>query len=173
MLVIPAIDLKDGAVVRLHQGRADRETRYAFDPVAVARGWQEQGAAWLHVVDLDGALSGRPQHLAVLQRLVNAIDVSIQFGGGLRTRDDIELALLRAGYSANADIIINESHDVLTVPERVVYFQNDSTYVKVPGTNGIPEIVMIETGLSDAIRVEVKSGLDEDQVILEKPQKKI
>lgn len=87
--------------------------------------------------------------------------------------DDTELALLRAGYSANADIIINEVHDVLTIPERVVYFREDSTYVEIPGLDGQKQIVMVETGLSDAIRVEVKSGLEEGQEILEKPQKKI
>jgi len=93
MLVLPAIDLRDGAVVRLHRGRAERETRYGSDALAVARKWHEQGAAWLHVVDLDGAFSGRPQHLGVLKRLVASFDGSIQFGGGLRTRDDIERAL--------------------------------------------------------------------------------
>ncbi|HER42837.1 MAG TPA: efflux RND transporter periplasmic adaptor subunit [Candidatus Eisenbacteria bacterium] len=87
--------------------------------------------------------------------------------------DDPSIALLRAGYSANADIIINEAESVLTIPERVVYFQNDSVYVKVPGPDGAGRIVMIETGLSDAITVEVKSGLEEGQEILEKPQKKL
>ncbi len=87
--------------------------------------------------------------------------------------DDTKIALLRAGYSANADIIIREVRDVLTIPERVVYFAGDSTYVEVAGTAGDREKVMIETGLSDAIRVEVKSGLEEGREILEKPQKKI
>ena len=93
MLVIPAIDLKGGAVVRLHQGKPGQETRYAQDPISVACDWKKQGATWLHVVDLDGAFSGRPKHLALLQRMVSAIDVSIQFGGGLRTIPDIERAL--------------------------------------------------------------------------------
>ena len=93
MLVIPAIDLKGGAVVRLHQGQADQVTHYSCDPVSVAREWNEQGAEWLHVVDLDGAFSGRPRHLEVLERLVAAFDGDIQFGGGLRSRDDIEQAL--------------------------------------------------------------------------------
>jgi HlyD family secretion protein len=87
--------------------------------------------------------------------------------------DDPTIALLRAGYSANADIIINEAKQVLTVPERVVFFEGDSIYVKVPGPNGKAEVLMIETGLSDAIRVEVKSGLEEGQKVLEKPQKKL
>lgn len=87
--------------------------------------------------------------------------------------DDTDIALLRAGYSANADIIINEVRDVLTIPERAVYFSGDSTYVEVSGVSGEREKVLIETGLSDAIRVEVKSGLEEEQEILEKPQKKL
>ncbi len=87
--------------------------------------------------------------------------------------DDTKIALLRAGYSANADIIIREVRDVLTIPERVVYFAGDSTYVEVAGNAGEREKVMVETGLSDAIRVEVKSGLEEGREILEKPQKKI
>jgi len=93
MLVIPAIDLKNGTVMRLHQGRAAQETRYASDPVVVACEWQEQGAQWLHVVDLDGAFSGQPRHLEVLKGLVAAFGGSIQFGGGLRSLLDIEHAL--------------------------------------------------------------------------------
>ena len=87
--------------------------------------------------------------------------------------EDTDIALLRAGYSANADIIINEVKDVLTIPERVVYFSGDSTYVEVPDAAGERTKVLIETGLSDAIRVEVTSGLEEGRKILEKPQKKL
>lgn len=93
MLVIPAIDLKDGAVVRLYQGHAEQETRYAQDPISVACEWKDQGASWLHVIDLDGAFSGRPRHLEVLKGLVAAFGGSIQFGGGLRSADAIEAVL--------------------------------------------------------------------------------
>jgi len=86
---------------------------------------------------------------------------------------DTKLAVLRAGYSANADIIISEAESVLTVPERVVWFEGDSTWVEVPGPEGSRRKVMIETGLSDAIRIEVRSGLTEGQEVLEKPEKKI
>jgi len=92
-LIIPAIDLRDGAVVRLHRGQADQVTHYSCDPVSVAREWNEQGATWVHVVDLDGAFSGRPKHLAVLERMVKASDAPIEFGGGLRSLLDIEQAL--------------------------------------------------------------------------------
>ena len=93
MLVIPAIDLKDGTVVRLHQGQAEQVTHYSCDPVSVAREWNGQGAKWMHVVDLDGAFFGCPKHLAVLERMVKASDTSIEFGGGLRSLLDIEKAL--------------------------------------------------------------------------------
>jgi HlyD family secretion protein len=86
---------------------------------------------------------------------------------------DTKLAVLRAGYSANADIIINRAENVLTIPERVVYFSGDSTWVEMEGSDGTRQKVMIETGLSDAIRIEIRSGLEEGQEILEKPQKKI
>jgi HlyD family secretion protein len=89
------------------------------------------------------------------------------------TISDTQLAVLRAGYSANADIIINEAESVLTIPERVVYFSGDSTWVEIIGGEGERKKVLIETGLSDAIRIEIKSGIEEGQDILEKPQKKI
>jgi len=85
--------------------------------------------------------------------------------------EDARVALLRAGYSANADIIIRRADAVLTIPERVVHSQNDSTWVEVAGTNGARVKTPIVTGLSDAIRVEIVSGLSEGQEVLEKPEK--
>jgi HlyD family secretion protein len=86
---------------------------------------------------------------------------------------DTKTALLRAGYSANADIIIRQADSVLTIPERVVYTSGDSTYVEVPEGKAERRKVLITTGLSDAIRIEVTSGLAEGQTVLEKPEKKI
>ena len=80
---------------------------------------------------------------------------------------------LRAGFSANADIIIRRSDKVLTVPERVVYFEKGETYVMVPKPDGTSEKRAIKTGLSDAINVEVTAGLKENEKVLEKPQKEI
>lgn len=113
MLVIPAIDLKDGTVVRLHQGQAEQVTHYSCDPVSVAREWNGQGAKWMHVVDLDGAFFGCPKHLAVLERMVKASDTPIEFGGGLRSLLDIEHAL-RIGV---ARVILGSA--ALTNPELV------------------------------------------------------
>jgi phosphoribosylformimino-5-aminoimidazole carboxamide ribotide isomerase len=90
MLVIPAVDLKNGRCVRLRQGRMDAETVYSDDPVAVAQSWVDQGAAWLHVVDLDGAVEGEPRNLSVIEQIVHTVPVPVQVGGGIRTIDRIE-----------------------------------------------------------------------------------
>ena len=98
--LFPAIDLRRGRCVRLRQGDPDAETVYSDDPVAVARHWVAQGATWLHVVNLDGAFTGRaqvgnglPVNLQRLRDIRQAVDVPIQFGGGLRTLEDIALVL--------------------------------------------------------------------------------
>ena len=92
MLVIPAIDLKGGEVVRLAQGDPLRQTSYSSDPVAVARRWEGEGAAILHLVDLDGAFSGEPRQLSVVAEIARAVKVPLQLGGGLRTPADLERA---------------------------------------------------------------------------------
>ncbi|MFQ6066771.1 MAG: 1-(5-phosphoribosyl)-5-[(5-phosphoribosylamino)methylideneamino]imidazole-4-carboxamide isomerase [bacterium] len=84
MLIIPAIDLKQGRCVRLWQGKKERQTIYSEDPLAVARGWVEAGAERLHVVDLDGAWEGRPHHLNLVERMAREIDVPLELGGGIR-----------------------------------------------------------------------------------------
>jgi phosphoribosylformimino-5-aminoimidazole carboxamide ribotide isomerase len=86
--IIPAIDVRGGLCVRLAQGDYSRETVYDQDPVAVAQRWEQQGATRLHVVDLDGAREGRPLNRAVILRLLAAVSLSVQVGGGIRTDDD-------------------------------------------------------------------------------------
>ena len=96
MTIYPAIDLLEDRAVRLRQGDPSRLTRFGDDPVAVARGWVDQGAAWLHVVDLDGALSGVPRHLALIERICRSVAAPVQVGGGLRTLSDLD-AVFEAG----------------------------------------------------------------------------
>ncbi|MBI2876017.1 MAG: 1-(5-phosphoribosyl)-5-[(5-phosphoribosylamino)methylideneamino]imidazole-4-carboxamide isomerase [Candidatus Tectomicrobia bacterium] len=84
MLIIPAIDLKEGRCVRLRQGRKEEETVYASDPVAVALHWQAAGAQLLHVVDLDGAWAGEPANLDLIQRLAGVLEIPVEVGGGIR-----------------------------------------------------------------------------------------
>ncbi|MDI6870174.1 MAG: 1-(5-phosphoribosyl)-5-[(5-phosphoribosylamino)methylideneamino]imidazole-4-carboxamide isomerase [Bacillota bacterium] len=92
MIIIPAIDVRDGRCVRLYQGRPEAETVYADDPVEVAARWKKEGATRLHLVDLDGAFRGCPQALDILTA-VAAVGVPVEFGGGLRTLAQIEAAL--------------------------------------------------------------------------------
>ncbi len=89
MIIIPAIDLKDGRVVRLIQGRYEHATVYSHDPKEIARSWQAQGAERLHIVDLDGAKAGRPVNIDVVGEVLKDINVPVQLGGGLRKRKDI------------------------------------------------------------------------------------
>ncbi|MCX7805971.1 MAG: HisA/HisF-related TIM barrel protein, partial [Planctomycetota bacterium] len=96
MLVIPAVDIKGGKVVRLEQGRSDRETVYSDDPVEAALRWERMGARRIHVVDLDGAFSGRPQNMAAVLAILKAVRAEVEVGGGLRTESDIS-AMLDAG----------------------------------------------------------------------------
>lgn len=94
-LVLPAIDLREGRVVRLREGAFDRETTFGDDPVAVALEWAAQGARWLHIVDLDGALAGRPVQLATAAQIASAVSggVSCELAGGMRTEASIAAAL--------------------------------------------------------------------------------
>ena len=84
MEIIPAIDLLDGACVRLHQGDYDQVTRFSDDLVAQARSWQNQGASRLHLVDLDGAKRGEPVNDAAARAITAALDIPVQLGGGVR-----------------------------------------------------------------------------------------
>jgi phosphoribosylformimino-5-aminoimidazole carboxamide ribotide isomerase len=93
MLILPAIDLRGGKCVRLTQGDYDRETVFGDDPVSMARRWVGEGARALHLVDLDGAREGAPVNGEVVRRIVQAVDVPCQVGGGLRTEADIEATL--------------------------------------------------------------------------------
>ncbi len=92
-LIYPAVDLKGGKVVRLQQGRAETETVYSDDPAAVAKRWEDEGARYLHVVDLDGAFEGKPCNWGGVRAILKAVRIPIQLGGGLRTRAHIEEAL--------------------------------------------------------------------------------
>jgi phosphoribosylformimino-5-aminoimidazole carboxamide ribotide isomerase len=98
MLIIPAIDIQGGRCVRLRQGDFSAETVYAEDPVAVAEHWADLGAPRLHLVDLDGARTGRPQNLEAVRRIIERVPVPCQLGGGLRSEEDLRSAF-EAGVS--------------------------------------------------------------------------
>ena len=100
MLIIPAIDLKDGRCVRLQQGKMDSATVFSDDPVAMARHWAAEGAKRLHIVDLNGAIAGRPKNEKVIRDIIKAVGdkLPIQLGGGIRDLDTIE-SYLDAGVT--------------------------------------------------------------------------
>ena len=101
MILLPAIDIRGGKAVRLRQGDFDQETVYNDDPLEAARAWAEAGARFLHIVDLDGALEGRPQNLEHLERIAGELTVPVQYGGGLR-----DIQSVRAALAAGADRVI-------------------------------------------------------------------
>ena len=101
MEVIPAIDLKDGRCVRLFQGDFDQETVFSDDPLATALAWEEQGGHRLHVVDLDGAIQGKPVHLTIIASIVNSLNIPVQVGGGIR-----DLAAAEAWLAAGVDRVV-------------------------------------------------------------------
>ncbi len=90
MIVLPAIDLRGGKCVRLVNGDFSKETVYSEQPEEMARKWQEQGAEFLHLVDLDGARTGNPQNIFVIKRILEAVDIPVELGGGIRTMESIE-----------------------------------------------------------------------------------
>jgi phosphoribosylformimino-5-aminoimidazole carboxamide ribotide isomerase len=101
MLIIPAIDLKEGKCVRLEQGLMDRATVYSDDPATTAKHWEAQGAELLHVVDLNGAFAGVPKNLEAIKAIRAAIKIQIEVGGGIR-----DMATIRTLVSIGIDRII-------------------------------------------------------------------
>ena len=90
MLIIPAIDIKGGKCVRLFQGRMDKETVYSDDPVSVAKRWENEGAEFLHLVDLGGAVSGVPKNKEIIGNIIKAVKIPVEVGGGIRNIDSIK-----------------------------------------------------------------------------------
>lgn len=96
MFILPAIDIKDGRVVRLKQGNFDKETVYSASPVEVAGKFAQFGIEWLHIVDLDGASSGKKRNLNLIKDITNKTNFKIQCGGGVRNKEDVQ-QMLKAG----------------------------------------------------------------------------
>lgn len=113
MLIIPAIDIKDGQCVRLYQGEMDRETIYFSSPLEAARHWVEEGAELLHVVDLNGAVTGHPVHRQEVTAICLGFGVPVELGGGLRSPDAIEEALTLGVERVVIGTVAYENRDLL------------------------------------------------------------
>ncbi|QDU71359.1 1-(5-phosphoribosyl)-5-[(5-phosphoribosylamino)methylideneamino]imidazole-4-carboxamide isomerase [Mucisphaera calidilacus] len=96
MILFPAIDMRGGKVVRLYQGDYGQQTTYGDDPLSQAKAFEHAGATWVHLVDLDGARSGRMEHLPFIEAICKQTSLKVEVGGGVRTEESIE-RLLRAG----------------------------------------------------------------------------
>lgn len=90
MIVLPAVDILDGKAVRLYQGRLDAVKVYNEDPVDQARVWASQGAEWLHIVDLDGAVLGEPKNIEHIEHIIRSVKISVQAGGGIRNMETLD-----------------------------------------------------------------------------------
>ncbi len=102
LTLYPAVDIKDGRAVRLTQGKADEETVYDSDPVAAGQVFADQGAEWLHVVDLDAAFTGEPKNRHLIAKMVESTGLPVQASGGVRTIEDVKASL---GYGAQRVVL--------------------------------------------------------------------
>ena len=93
MIIFPAIDIRDGKCVRLFKGDFNQETVFSDKPEEMAEKWQAEGAEFLHLVDLDGALAGKSQNLATLKKIIAAVNIPVELGGGIRTMENIDEVL--------------------------------------------------------------------------------
>ena len=138
MEFLPAIDLKNGHCVRLLQGDAAKETIYSDDPVAVAQGFEKDGAKWLHMVDLDGAFSGVRHHTAVLSAVSSSTKLQIELGGGIRTLSDAE-SCLKAGA---ARVVLGTAawQNPKLMQEAIKEFGAEKVVVGIDTRNGLVSI---------------------------------
>ncbi len=114
--IIPAVDIKDGKAVRLYKGDPNAVTVYGDNPVDIAIMWEEKGAKHLHIVDLDGAFEGKPKNHQIVQQIVEAVSIPVEFGGGLRSFDAV-----KAMFDAGVDRVIIGS----------LAYQNKKEFVKI------------------------------------------
>ncbi len=138
MILLPAIDLMNGQVVRLRQGNVREKTIYSNEPVAVARRWEEEGGDFLHVVDLDGAFSGEPKNLGVIREIAAALTIPVEVGGGIRDESIAEIVL-----SAGAKRVIVGTRAVESIGfvERLVrIFGAESVVVGIDAKDGVAAI---------------------------------
>lgn len=160
MILYPAIDIRGGRTVRLLQGDYERETAYDADPADAARRWAEDGAEFLHVVDLDGAKEGAPQNLDTVQRIAAAVGCPIQVGGGLRNAESVESVL---GAGAKRVVIGTAALRVPEFLEEMLRQHGDRVVVSVDARGG--EVALAgwteagEEGVVEAVAALRKRGV--------------
>ncbi|MFP4021238.1 MAG: 1-(5-phosphoribosyl)-5-[(5-phosphoribosylamino)methylideneamino]imidazole-4-carboxamide isomerase [Halanaerobium sp.] len=134
MIVLPAIDLKAGEVVRLEQGNFDRKTVYSQNPLAVAQKFEAEGAEWLHLVDLDGASAGESKNFNVIKKIAAETELRIQTGGGIRKREDVKRLLdLGVERAIIGTLAVKEPE---TLAEIIEEFGTESILVSIDARDG-------------------------------------
>src|SRR5574340_239270 len=171
MLIIPAIDLKDGHCVRLEQGEMDKATVFSEDPAATARHWKEQGARRLHLVDLNGAFAGKPVNDAAIRSIVDAVgdEMPVQLGGGIRDlatierylddgvrHDVIDLAKRFEGYGVEAVIYTDIGRDGMLTGVNIEATQRLAQALSIPviasgGVTNLDDVRALSTVAKDGI----------------------
>ncbi len=174
MILYPAVDILDGRAVRLRQGDFDEATVYDSSPLDAARSWVDQGAAFLHVVDLDGARSGAPANLADVRQITSELNVPVQVGGGLRSVDAVREALdsgverVVLGTAALRDQEFLDDCLGICRDRMIVSIDVSGGRVAVEGwqqvTGGEPEAV-IESLMARGVRSFVYSNVDRDGML--------
>ena len=176
MIIYPAIDLIDGAVVRLHKGDFDRLTTYSANPMCVAQSYADAGAKWLHLVDLDGAKNPENRQITLIAKIIEDTGLNVQVGGGIRSFEDVK-TLLAAGASrvvvgslAACDIATTKRIFEAFGPERIclaadVLKQNDRFHIAVSGwqeASSLDLFAFIETYLGSGLRHTLCTDIDRD-----------
>ena len=160
MIILPAIDLKDGKCVRLRQGRAEDVTVYGDDPSAQAKDWADQGGTELHVVDLDGAFAGTPKHAEVIRRIIKAFGGPVEVGGGLRTPEALA-AVIDAG--AQRAIIGSAALDDPEFLAKAIDLYGDKIAVGIDARNGFVQtkgwVETTKTLATDLATAVAKAGV--------------
>lgn len=134
MLIIPAIDLKDGCVVRLLRGKLDDVTIYSKDPLKTAKQWVKQGAELIHIVDLDGASTGVAKNLDIVKRIISEIQVPVEFGGGIR---DIEMIGTLCGLGVSRVVLGTKAVEDTDFLKKVFLEFKDKVIVSIDAKDGL------------------------------------
>ena len=176
MIIYPAIDLMNGAVVRLHKGVFDRLTTYSTNPIYVAQSYADAGAQWLHLVDLDGAKNPENRQISLITNIIENTGLNVQVGGGIRSFDDVK-TLIAAGASrvVIGSLAVRDTETTKRIieafgPERIclaadVIWKNNSFYIAVSGWQEASKLglfAFIETYLESGLRHTLCTDIDKD-----------
>jgi len=154
MILLPAIDIMGGAVVRLKRGLASEITHYSSEPVEFAKKWQDSGADWLHLVDLDAAFSGEPRNMAVIEKICASVDIPCELGGGMR--NDFNVSAAFAAGVSRVIIGTKACESIDYVAEMCAEFGGDRIAVGIDANNGKVAVKgWTETTQTDAIDLAI------------------